>query len=225
MIEQLDNNEQILLMYLADELPAADRLEVEQMLAAEPSFRSALERLGDQQQAVNVALAALDEASPLPANVEALVRQIGRDLRQRMINRAVTEQSAHLGQSTRAWRWALPTAAAAAVVVATAVWISRHGQAPGTMPDQNPQLVQRDHVAPESEPDRITGPTTPPISVQGDSGYAMLVDSFSPLAADFPEYRVAPDDSQALTVPSDETPPVDDISQSLLGAASGAAVN
>ena len=60
MLEQLENNEFVLLMYLAGELPAEDRVEVEAMLSTDPILRAELDRLQSAQEAIGDALARLD---------------------------------------------------------------------------------------------------------------------------------------------------------------------
>ena len=60
LLQQLENNEAVLLMYLADELPAEDRAEVEQMLATDAGMRAALESLRDVTRRVDEGLAAAD---------------------------------------------------------------------------------------------------------------------------------------------------------------------
>jgi hypothetical protein len=67
LLQELENNEAILLMYLADELPPADRLEVEQMLASDPALRGALEILRQTQQLAYDLMETLDSVSRPPA--------------------------------------------------------------------------------------------------------------------------------------------------------------
>src|SRR5690349_11161580 len=63
-------------MYLADELPAADRAEVEQTLANDDSWRTELERLRAAHEAVS---SALRQAEAVPAAEEsaAVGRAVG----------------------------------------------------------------------------------------------------------------------------------------------------
>src|SRR5205823_3338451 len=86
MVQQLENNEFILLMYLAGELPAEDRAEIEHMLATDASLRFQFDALRDAQERFTESMARLDAASPPPAEAAA-VRRIGRALRQRAAER------------------------------------------------------------------------------------------------------------------------------------------
>jgi hypothetical protein len=78
-LQQLENNEAILLMYLAGELPDADRQEVEQMLASDSALRHELEILRQTQQLAFDTLESVDElARPsfMPARAQAQVSQL-----------------------------------------------------------------------------------------------------------------------------------------------------
>ena len=58
LLQQLENNEAILLMYLADELGADDRREVEQMLRGDAGLAAELDELRAAQNAVMAAIGA-----------------------------------------------------------------------------------------------------------------------------------------------------------------------
>jgi anti-sigma-K factor RskA len=60
-LQHLENNEAILLMYMAGELPEADRQEVEQMLASDATLRAELDILRRTHDLAFDALASLDE--------------------------------------------------------------------------------------------------------------------------------------------------------------------
>lgn len=222
MIEQLDNNEQILLMYLADELPPGDRLEVEQMLAADATLRADLERLRAAQQTTTEVLALLDASSPVPVNAGAATRRVGRDIRQWLAQPAVEARAPAAGRGRRSWRWAFPAAAAAAIVVAGAVWVSRHGlgvsgpdrhqyaKSDGN-PEASPFTAQADPAQAEPEPVFPQSPQPAP----AESSYALLVDSFpAPPVVDEPQ-------SVAMSnrpTPSEDAIPLDELSQYLLNS-------
>ncbi len=84
-LQQLENNEAILLMYLADELPPDDRQEVEQMLASDPSLRAELEILRQTQELAFDALRSLDGMTRPVMMPMAAQRRVG-DLIRRWIN-------------------------------------------------------------------------------------------------------------------------------------------
>ena len=133
VIEKLENNEQILLMYLADELPAADRYEVEQMLASDVSLRGEFDRLQEVHQFVDRELARLDDIHPTALSSEFAARSVGREIRQRLARPKVALSAPAREQSTRSWRWLYPTAAAAAVIVGALLWLDHEaGMVPST---------------------------------------------------------------------------------------------
>jgi anti-sigma factor RsiW len=124
LLEQLDSNESILLMYLADELPAADRVEIDKRLAADESLRAQLETLQKAQQSMTEGFAALDASQQLSETATAATqRQISRAIRQWHADRlrAQAQQPIRIP----AWRrfgWAYPWAAAAVLAIGYVVW-------------------------------------------------------------------------------------------------------
>lgn len=74
LLHELENNENILLMYLADELPAEDRAEVESMLRTDASLQRELLRLKETLGLVDSTLAQMDATSPLPQKSMVLGR-------------------------------------------------------------------------------------------------------------------------------------------------------
>jgi anti-sigma factor RsiW len=118
LLQQLENNEAVLLMYLAGELPEDDRAEVEQMLASDPALRRGLEELGALQEAVDETFARADAGVALPRG-EAVVRGVGRAMSAARSARVAAPPAApEVGHSRFriAW-WVYPIAAAAMVVV------------------------------------------------------------------------------------------------------------
>lgn len=127
MIELLENNEVILLMYLADELPPVDRAEVAQMLAGDASLRSELERLREMCGGFEVRLAALDGVEPISSQA-IVVRRVGRAIRQRLALQAA--EAARKAKPVRSrlilpW-WAYPSIAAAAIFLAFITWVMNY---------------------------------------------------------------------------------------------------
>ena len=84
-LQQLENNEAILLMYLADELPLQDRQEVDQMLASDPSLRAELEILRQTHDLAFDALRSLDSMTRPVLMPLAAQRRVGELIR-RWIN-------------------------------------------------------------------------------------------------------------------------------------------
>ena len=95
LLHQLENNEAILLMYLADELPAEDRADVEQQLASDPALRAELDELRGVQESFAGTMERLDVETRLPVSESVAVRRATRMLRQWQVdhvNGAVTEE-------------------------------------------------------------------------------------------------------------------------------------
>lgn len=120
-LQQLENNEGILLMYLADELAPQDRAEVAQMLATDPGLRAELVRLQTLQDGFDAGLAELDRIEPLAVSSGVAVRQVARGIAQWHAAR-VARPAPPAPPGLRYPWWAYPTAAAAAVMLAFLVW-------------------------------------------------------------------------------------------------------
>jgi len=80
-LQKLENNEAILLMYLADELPPQDRAEVEQMLASDARLRGELEILRQTQRLAYDAMASLDAITRPPVAPMTAQNRISQMLR------------------------------------------------------------------------------------------------------------------------------------------------
>src|SRR5687767_12331934 len=122
LLQQLENNEAVLLMYIADELPADDRREVDQMLATDAGLCAELERLDAAYHAAYDALAR-DDRGWRPAVPEGVaVRRFTHALRQWHAAQAQRPPAeAPLREIRLAW-WAYPAATAAAVLLGFLVW-------------------------------------------------------------------------------------------------------
>jgi anti-sigma factor RsiW len=142
MIDKLDNNENILLMYLADELPAEDRLEVEQMLRIDGSMRLEFDRLQAAQEVFDNELGMLDELQPLPTRPDAAVRRVGREMRQWAARprKPITAAGGQARSTPR--RWAMPATAAALFALAIGIWVGTHRESTSDA-DQMAVLIEQ----------------------------------------------------------------------------------
>jgi len=126
LLHQLENNETVLLMYLAGELPPQDRAEVEQLLADDPGMRAELERLRETVARVETALAELDKTERLPMSADVAGRRVGRMVSQWNADRLAAEASAAAARAARPHRvskWAYPAAAiAACALISWGIW-------------------------------------------------------------------------------------------------------
>lgn len=152
LLQQLENNEAVLLMYLAGELPETDRVEVDQMLAGDPALRLELAELTAMQEQMSAAFAQADGAVHLSRR-DAAVREVGR-----AINNAKAHALQHAKAAPQPKRsrmriafWAYPIAAAALLVVGIIILRPTH---PAAVPhnDAGPVVVVMD-VLPRPNPD------------------------------------------------------------------------
>ena len=136
----------MLLLYLADELPAVDRSQVEKRLGGDEPLRAKLEQLRADQQMIAHAFQAIDAAQPLPGgNSAAQERKLNRAITRWHTERILSYAGADSGQTSRSrWWWAYPLAAAAVLLVSFIVWWGTHTEdaepsTPGTnWADQRP---------------------------------------------------------------------------------------
>lgn len=201
VIERLQNNQHVLLMYLADELSCEDRREVDQMLATDPGLRGQLQELEETQQVVYEGLSRLDGSSMLSPGEAAAVRRVSAEMRRRLAKPEVAVESAAPEARRRSFWWVYPTAAAAVVVLAAAVWMPRHG-------------TQRPNFPSARVPGEYTYGYGYPYS------WRLYDESWDPTgAADDSEARPVPDDLLAMyDGHKDRLPPVDPLNQFLLNA-------
>jgi hypothetical protein len=122
LLQQLETKEAVLLMYLADELPPHDRVEVERMLAADPAMRQELERVRAAHAAFVGAMPALDRATRLPVPQAIVVRRVVRAMRQWQAKRVARQAPAPAVAPLRFPWWTYPVAAAASLLIAFLVW-------------------------------------------------------------------------------------------------------
>lgn len=123
LLHRLESDEAVLLLYMADELPAKDRAAVEQRLAAEPEFRVKLERLGATQHAVAGALAAADVKRPV--KLDGAARRATRLVQEWAVQHQVKPAPEPEPDALRYPWWSYPLTAAAAIGVAVLVyWIN-----------------------------------------------------------------------------------------------------
>ncbi|HEX4123251.1 MAG TPA: hypothetical protein VHY37_00885 [Tepidisphaeraceae bacterium] len=153
MLEKLDNNEAVLLMYLAEELPTEDRAEIERMLAGDESLRGQLASVRLAQEATERTLRALDAASPRgarsglesgSAGEAAAIRRIHRSMHSHLLRKLAERPAAPAAKrGLRYPWWCYPTAAIAASVLAFLVWWGNNANGPQTIPPYHVAGSQR----------------------------------------------------------------------------------
>ncbi len=151
LIQELENNEALLLMYVADELPAEDKLEVEQMLASDGSLRMELEEIRSAMASSLHGLSTLDELEPISASTEAIaLRSTSRMMKQWHVDR-LRMQPEPTAKKPRYPAWVVPTAAAASILLGVVGWwgITSDARLP-TMDGQ--KIAENTTEAPAVEP-------------------------------------------------------------------------
>jgi len=156
LLQQLQNNEAVLLMYLADELPVEDRAEVEQMLASDASFRAELEEVRRAMLATDEALARFDKVSRLPMKQETALRHVSRMMNRWQVEKLARAPAPAPKKGLRYPWWTYPLATAASVLLAFLVYWGNNDQLPGS--PRGEYVIN----------DPVNEPTTPLFS--GDAG-------------------------------------------------------
>ena len=128
--EQLDRDA-LLMLYLAQEMPAAEREAFEQRLAGDEALAVELEALRSAQDVSFAALAHGDSARRLPASESVAARRVSRAIHQWHVGRVKPSSETRRRGLPLPW-WCYPAAAAASIVTAFLVWSSR--QEIGPMP-------------------------------------------------------------------------------------------
>jgi anti-sigma factor RsiW len=113
------NNESILLLYLAGELSAEDRADVEQHLAADPQFHEELETLRVAYDGAGESLAAADKSERLVLPEASAARRVGNAVRSWHARRLSMPPAEAQRRGLRFPWWWYVTASAAGLVVIT----------------------------------------------------------------------------------------------------------
>lgn len=122
LLNQLQTDESILMMYAAGELSAEDRGHVEQRLANDAALRAELDRVRELTGTVDDALERIDASTRLPVSEGVAVRKVGRVMRQWQIDRMAPPPVEEPQDQLRFPWWTYPLATAAAVLLAFLVW-------------------------------------------------------------------------------------------------------
>jgi hypothetical protein len=124
-LHQLENNEGILLMYLANELPPADRAEVDEMLASDPNLRTELEILRQTEELAFDAIKSLDAATRPVVPPILLQHRVG-ELMNRWVHRH-GEPALSMPIAARQLPWRrMSLAAAASLMIGYYIWAVYH---------------------------------------------------------------------------------------------------
>ncbi len=119
LLTNLENNEAVLLMYLANELPADDRAEVESLLQSDPHFRSQLEELHASYAALDSAIGQADASLHLSSGFSS-ARDFGEAVRKRHEAQANSRAKELVPHHRQIWWY--PVATAAIVAIGMSIW-------------------------------------------------------------------------------------------------------
>ena len=182
ILNQLDGHDAVLLMYLADELPADERARVEQMLGGDEAMRARLDVLRAAHDTVNDAIRRYDASHLLTGSEAAAVRHVGRMVRNWHAGRAARPARGTLEppRTLRFPYWSYPLAAAAAVTLAFVTWYV-------TLPEPGRLAAEPTANAVNDVPDL---PTTDPTDSAGDAAQFALSDATSGLSEAETELRL-----------------------------------
>lgn len=125
MLHQLENNEAILLMYIAGELPDEERREVEQMLSRDESLRHMHDEIRSAWESAMGGIEHLDAGDALAVSRDAAARNVGRMVRNWHAQNARSpglQAEASAKRSRKIPWWAASFSTAAAVFVGFLVW-------------------------------------------------------------------------------------------------------
>ncbi len=180
VIQQLQGDDTLLLMYLVGELREVDRAEVERRLAGDAKLRADLDRLTDADGSFTSAMEALDGATPIRAEVSAAVRRASASIRQWQVRPGPAITPGAERRPASRWRiWVIPSTAAAIVLVVLCISLysssrtkSRLAERPGSMYPIYPPGMSAPVSAPsvqleDSATANLIAMTTPTVGIAG----------------------------------------------------------
>jgi len=187
MLIHLENNEAVLLMYLAGELPPAERAQVQLLLSRDKGMRATYEELRADEKAADETLTA--DAASMPLHKERCVSQTIKAMRQWQESppqrRFVVPQDEK--RLLLPW-WSYPLAAAASVLVAAAVFFAN-------IEPPSLSAPPRQAMASLSIPDLLSSQSMADFRLSSADAYALAED----LAASFDESYHVLSDAQTPT--------------------------
>lgn len=124
-LHHLENNEAILLMYLADELSPQDRAEVDQMLASDPNLRSELDILRQTQTLAYDALESLDAITRPVVLPSVAHRRVGELMRSWIQRRYQPAFAGSMAGRQLPWR-RIGVSLAASLMIGYYIWAVYH---------------------------------------------------------------------------------------------------
>lgn len=173
--ENFDDDQALLLMYLAGELPPAELEAVALRLKSDAALRAKLAELRAAQAVYLQTLQALDAAEAPPIPDEVSRRQAARLVRQWTTRRLMQPRAAARPRAAALPWWSYPVAAAAAILIAVILYGVRHNTA------RQSQLVELEKPSSLYDKAVASTPDDSPaaaIAELTDSQQAELLDAF-----------------------------------------------
>lgn len=170
-LEDYDSRQAILLMYLAEELPEADRVEVDRRIAEDASVRIELEALRQMQASIWTGLGDLDRRSRPPVPDSVVNRRVGRLIKDWLTARSEIPAPIPIPRRQMHWvRYGL--AVAAMLLIGFFLWPREGGLTEANHPITT--TLQDDSTM----ADNNGGDVSAPVDTSQNDQVAMLSDSF-----------------------------------------------
>ncbi|HTL31067.1 MAG TPA: hypothetical protein VL282_17685 [Tepidisphaeraceae bacterium] len=185
VLNQLDNDEAVLLMYLSDELSHQERSQVDRRLAAEPALRLQLDSMRGAQDSTLAAMQMLDNSERLPTVQGAASRRVIRAMQRWQAGREIEQAAQAKPNRFRFYIpvWTYPVAAAAIIIVGFVLWGMN---------------IEVNHNANSKS-------TSGDFAWTGDSAFqAPPLDDISPVAEQYAKLEETIDDTASLTAVDDQ---------------------
>jgi len=122
ILEQLESDQAVLLMYLADELSRSDRAQVDHRLSSEEKLRAELAAITADYAAVTEAMDRMDVQTPVRISADAAAGRVGRMMRQWTTGRLARPVMIIEPKKMPLPWWCYPLVSAACIAIAVTVW-------------------------------------------------------------------------------------------------------
>jgi hypothetical protein len=116
------SDDELLLLYLAEELPSSDRQALRARLASDAGLGALLEDLRAAQTQCAKGMSQLDATTPLPIPADLAVERVAEAMRQHVAGTQVRPRKVMRPAPRQVPWWTYPLAAAACLVISVTLW-------------------------------------------------------------------------------------------------------